>query len=98
MHSSLLIFNELLRIANYDYEQIRIQHSPDGPIIQLGSRSGSIVGQNPIKWLIEDIHPTTVESNTSRTLVTDCFFVEVKIIILIQKKNYVLEIQEILWD
>uniref|UniRef100_A0A914I1V5 Serine/threonine-protein kinase TOR n=1 Tax=Globodera rostochiensis TaxID=31243 RepID=A0A914I1V5_GLORO len=77
LHSSLLIFNELLRIADYEYEQIRIQHSPDGPIVQLGSRAGSVIGQNPIGWLIEKIHPPTVESSTSRTLITDCFFAEV---------------------
>ncbi|KAL3082736.1 hypothetical protein niasHS_010538 [Heterodera schachtii] len=77
VHSSLLIFNELLRIADYEYEQIRIHHSVDGPIVQLGSRAGSIIGQNPIGWLIEKIRPATVESSTSRTLIIDCFFSEV---------------------
>lgn len=77
LHSSLLIFNELLRIANFEYEEARIQHSLDGPIVQSSSRFGSTIGQNPIKWLIENSCPATVESNTSRTLVTDCFFAEV---------------------
>lgn len=70
LHGSLLIFNELLRIANYKHENLRLEFSTN---IQ-SNNSRVMMGQNPIEWLIEPFQQTaTVESRTSRTIVTDYF-------------------------
>lgn len=73
IHGSLLVFNELVRIANFENENARLK------LFNIGqsSRIRSIVEQNPIEWLLESIQPPTCESRTSRTLVTD-YFQEVK--------------------
>lgn len=69
LHSSLLIFNEIMRIANFEHETIRQRLTN----IAQFNKNRSIIGQNPIEWLLESIQPTIVESRTSRTLVTDYF-------------------------
>jgi hypothetical protein len=68
IHGSLLIFNELMRIANFKHEMIRLQLTNTQP-----SKTRSIIGQNPVEWLLEPIEPVAVESRTSRTIVTDYF-------------------------
>nr|CAD2185114.1 unnamed protein product [Meloidogyne enterolobii] len=71
LHGSLLIFNELLRIANYSHENARLQLV--GITQHFNKSRSSIIGQSPIEWLLEPIQPPTVESRTARTLITDYF-------------------------
>ncbi|KAF7639171.1 hypothetical protein Mgra_00001404 [Meloidogyne graminicola] len=71
LHGSLLIFNELLRIANYSHENARLQLT--GTTQHFNKLRSSIVGQNPVEWLLESVLPAPVESRTARTLITDYF-------------------------
>ncbi|KAL7080367.1 hypothetical protein ACQ4LE_000271 [Meloidogyne hapla] len=71
LHGSLLIFNELLRIANYSHENARLKLT--GITQHFNKSRSSIIGQNPVEWLLEQIQPPAVESRTARTLITDYF-------------------------
>lgn len=73
LHSSLLIFNELLRIANSEAERVRIKVLS----IPTAARTRTVIGLNPVEWLTEQTYPATVESRTAKSLVTEHYFVEV---------------------
>jgi hypothetical protein len=74
LHASLLLFNELLRIASVEAEQQRLQII-DAPSL---STSGLLIGRNPIQWLRDDGAPAVVESRTAHTLVTENYYAEVR--------------------
>ena len=77
LHSSLLIFNELLRIANVEAEKtlINVIHRASSDDSQ-GKRveEGKT---NPLKELLQPVYPTAVESRTARALVCEHYFSEV---------------------
>lgn len=73
LHASLLIFNELLRIANAEAERIRLKVLS----IPTGARTRTVIGLNSVEWLTEQTYPATVESRTAKSLVTEHYFVEV---------------------
>uniref|UniRef100_A0A915E5G1 Serine/threonine-protein kinase TOR n=1 Tax=Ditylenchus dipsaci TaxID=166011 RepID=A0A915E5G1_9BILA len=73
LHASLLIFNELLRIANVDAEKIRLKTLD----ITASQRARTVIGLNPVEWLIAPAYPVAVESRTARALVTEHYFTEI---------------------
>lgn len=73
IHASLLIFNELLRIANAKMEKMRLKVLD----VSANSCARTVIGLNPIEWLIAAAHPPAVESRTARALVTEHYFAEV---------------------
>lgn len=75
LHTTLLLFNELLRIASVEAEQQRLKIT-DAPS---SSSTGSLIGRNPILWLKDPGSPAVVESRTAHTLVTENYYAEVSI-------------------
>lgn len=73
LHASLLLFNELLRIASVEAEQQRLQIVNSN----VSSTSGSLIGRNPILWLQDPGFPAVVESRTAHSLVTENYYQEV---------------------
>lgn len=64
MHSSLLIFNELMRISSSDCEKIRVEVL--GILQDQSTRT--VVGSNPVEFLIEQVYPNLIESRTAKDL------------------------------
>ncbi|KAI1717889.1 FAT domain-containing protein [Ditylenchus destructor] len=73
IHTSLLIFNELLRIANIDAEKLRIKTLD----IPASRQARLVIGQNPVEWLNAPAHPVVVESRTAKALVSEHYFAEI---------------------
>lgn len=73
LHASLLLFNELLRVANAAAEQRRldIEDTPTSDNV------GTVIGRNPVTWLTEPVGRSAVESRTASALVTENYYGEV---------------------
>ncbi|CAD5209675.1 unnamed protein product [Bursaphelenchus xylophilus] len=73
LHASLLLLNELLRVANATAEQRRLEIEGN----QQRDVTGTVVGQNPVTWLFQGIHRPAVESHTANLLISENYFGEI---------------------
>ncbi|CAI4230041.1 unnamed protein product [Auanema sp. JU1783] len=88
-HSMLLVLNELLRIADANFEKVHLEAK--------GTKRKAASIDDPIEWMTEARFSVTVESTTARGLVRDNFDKIVRSILGIEKSNN-LHVQSVLLE